>query len=49
MREVRPGRPYPRGACFDGRGVNFAVYSSVASRIEVCLFDPAQPDREVER
>jgi isoamylase len=49
MREVRPGRPFPRGAHFDGSGVNFAVYSSVASRVEVCLFDLETPAREVER
>jgi len=49
MREVRPGKPFPRGAHFDGGGVNFAVYSSVASRIEVCLHDGADPAQELER
>jgi glycogen operon protein len=49
MREVRPGRPFPRGAHFDGEGVNFAVYSSVASRVEVCLFAGDNPARELER
>src|SRR5688572_27829267 len=49
MREVRPGRPYPRGAHFDGSGVNFAVYSSVATRVEVCLYDADDPTRELER
>ena len=47
--ELRPGRPYPRGATFDGDGVNFAVFSSVATSVEVCLFDPADPLRELER
>ena len=42
-REVWPGRPYPRGATFDGTGVNFAVFSQVATRVEVCLFDPHDP------
>ncbi|NVJ05334.1 glycogen debranching protein GlgX [Myxococcus sp. AM001] len=48
-REVWPGKPWPRGATFDGSGVNFAVYSQVATRVEVCLFDPADPTREIER
>jgi glycogen debranching enzyme GlgX len=33
------GRPWPLGAHFDGQGINFAVASSEASRIELCLFD----------
>lgn len=47
-REVWPGKPWPRGATFDGSGVNFAIYSQVATRVEVCLFDPADPAREIE-
>ncbi|UPT73092.1 MAG: glycogen debranching protein GlgX [Elusimicrobiota bacterium] len=34
-----PGRPYPLGASFDGAGVNFALFSRGAERVEVCLFD----------
>ena len=34
-----PGRPTPLGATFDGIGTNVAVYSEVAERIEVCVFD----------
>src|SRR6185312_4052968 len=49
MREVWPGSPLPRGATFDGHGVNFAVYSHVATRVEVCLYDPADPGHEVDR
>ena len=33
------GRPYPIGATFDGEGVNFAVFSEHAERVELCLFD----------
>ncbi len=47
--EVWPGKPHPRGATYDGTGVNFAVYSQVATRVEVCIFDPAEPSRELER
>ncbi len=35
------GSPYPLGATFDGLGVNFAIFSANAERIELCLFDPA--------
>ncbi|MBM4361144.1 MAG: glycogen debranching protein GlgX [Deltaproteobacteria bacterium] len=34
-----PGAPYPLGATFDGAGTNFAVYSSVAERVTLCLFN----------
>ncbi|GAA0574266.1 glycogen debranching protein GlgX [Rhizomicrobium electricum] len=33
------GRPFPLGATFDGEGVNFALFSANATRIELCLFD----------
>ncbi|WMY11181.1 glycogen debranching protein GlgX [Paraburkholderia phenoliruptrix] len=35
-----PGSPYPLGASWDGLGVNFAVFSANAQKIELCLFDP---------
>jgi glycogen operon protein len=35
------GSPYPLGARWDGVGVNFAVFSSNAEKIELCLFDPS--------
>ncbi|HEX5114915.1 MAG TPA: glycogen debranching protein GlgX [Pseudonocardiaceae bacterium] len=34
-----PGRPYPLGATYDGVGTNFALFSEVATSVEVCLFD----------
>jgi isoamylase len=34
-----PGSPYPLGATYDGGGTNFAIFSEVAQRIELCLFD----------
>ena len=36
---VWPGNPYPLGATYDGGGTNFAVFSEVAERVELCLFD----------
>ncbi|SFG01966.1 glycogen debranching protein GlgX [Pontibacter chinhatensis] len=34
-----PGRPFPLGATWDGEGVNFALYSENATKVELCLFD----------
>jgi isoamylase len=36
---VWPGRPYPLGSLWDGEGVNFALYSEHAEKVELCLFD----------
>jgi isoamylase len=38
--QVWPGTPYPLGATWDGAGTNFALFSEVAERVELCLFDP---------
>jgi len=38
---VWPGRPDPRGATWDGEGVNFALFSENAERVELCIFDDA--------
>jgi isoamylase len=38
---LSPGSPYPLGATWDGLGINFAVFSAHAERIELCLFDPS--------
>lgn len=37
--EIWPGKPYPLGATYDGTGTNFALFSSVASGVELCLID----------
>ncbi|MBA3914995.1 MAG: glycogen debranching protein GlgX, partial [Acidobacteriales bacterium] len=34
-----PGKPYPLGATWDGEGVNFALFSEHAEKVELCLFD----------
>jgi glycogen operon protein len=36
---IWPGNSYPLGATFDGVGTNFALFSEVAERVELCLFD----------
>jgi glycogen operon protein len=45
---VKEGLPHPRGANWDGRGVNFALFSSQATKVEVCLFD-AEGKQEKQR
>ncbi len=45
---VWPGNPYPLGATWDGAGVNFALFSEHAEKVELCLFDP-KGRREIAR
>ncbi|HLG71421.1 MAG TPA: glycogen debranching protein GlgX [Chloroflexota bacterium] len=42
---VWPGQPYPLGASYDGIGTNFAVYSTVAEKVELCLFQHGEETR----
>jgi glycogen operon protein len=37
--EIWPGTAYPLGATYDGSGTNFALFSEVAERVQLCLFD----------
>ncbi len=43
-----PGRPYPLGATYDGTGTNFALFSEVAERVELCLIGPDGTEERVE-
>lgn len=43
---LRSGRPHPLGATWDGEGVNFAVFSRHATRIELCLFPDITAQKE---
>ena len=45
---VREGLPYPLGATWDGSGVNFAIFSANATKVELCLFDD-EGKEEIER
>ncbi|MGD0075846.1 MAG: glycogen debranching protein GlgX [Candidatus Binataceae bacterium] len=45
---ISEGLPTPLGATWDGIGVNFAVFSANATKVELCLFD-ASGERELER
>lgn len=49
QRRVWPGKPYPLGATWDGRGVNFALYAENATKVELCLFDSPNARQESER
>jgi isoamylase len=46
---IWPGRPYPLGAYYDGIGVNFALFSENATKVELCLFDGVDDRVERER
>ncbi|SEM06058.1 glycogen operon protein [Chitinophaga rupis] len=47
-RPTYPGHPYPLGATWDGEGVNFAIYSENASKVDLCLFDEPKGAAEKE-
>ncbi|AXH36474.1 glycogen debranching enzyme GlgX [Humibacter sp. BT305] len=43
-----PGTAYPLGATYDGSGTNFALFSEVAEKVELCLFDEQGEETRVE-
>ena len=47
-KNLREGYPFPRGASWDGKGTNFALFSANATKVEVCLFD-SQGKKELDR
>ncbi len=46
---VWPGKPFPRGAIWDGAGVNFALFSEHATQVDLCLFDTVESPQESAR
>src|SRR3954471_20631597 len=46
---VWPGQAYPLGANWDGAGVNFALFSEHATKVELCMFDDREDTRETTR
>ena len=46
---VWPGNSYPLGATWDGKGVNFALFSEHATRVDLCLFDTVDTEKEAHR
>jgi isoamylase len=45
--KLKPGEPFPLGATWDGKGTNFSLFSEVAERVELCLFDEEGGERRV--
>ena len=45
---ITEGQPFPLGATWDGLGVNFALFSAHATKVELCLFD-SSGEHELER
>src|ERR1022692_4371978 len=46
---IWPGTAYPLGATWDGSGTNFALFSEVATAVELCLFKPGDDGRAAAR
>ena len=46
--QIWPGNRAPLGATFDGSGTNFALYSAVATKVELCLFDHEGNENRIE-
>jgi len=46
--QIWPGRPYPLGATYDGAGVNFALFSEVADKVELCLIDDGGTETRID-
>jgi isoamylase len=46
--EVWPGRPFPLGPTWSGRGTNFSLFSEHAERVELCLFDKDDNETRIE-
>jgi isoamylase len=48
MTDVWPGKPFPLGPVYDGRGTNFSLFSENAARVELCLFDNDDVETRIE-
>jgi isoamylase len=48
MVRLWPGTPFPLGATYDGAGTNFSVFSEIAQRVELCLFDDGGNETRVD-
>jgi glycogen operon protein len=47
--KVWPGKRFPLGATWDGQGVNFALFSENATKVELCLFEAPEGSKETAR
>jgi len=48
-RKLLPGKPFPLGATWDGKGTNFAIFSENATRVDLCFFSSESDRGESER
>jgi glycogen operon protein len=46
--KIWPGQPYPLGAVYDGSGTNFSLFSEIAGRVELCLFDEKDDETRID-
>lgn len=46
VEQIFPGKPFPLGATWDGKGTNFALYSENATAVRLCLFNHTQDAQE---
>jgi isoamylase len=46
--KIWPGQPYPLGAVFDGSGTNFSLFSEIAGRVVLCLFDENDTETRID-
>ncbi|MDY6824486.1 MAG: glycogen debranching protein GlgX [Thermodesulfobacteriota bacterium] len=46
--KILPGTSFPLGAVYDGAGTNFSIFSEIADRVELCLFDENAAETRVE-
>jgi len=46
--DIWPGQPYPLGASYDGIGTYFTLFSEVADRVELCLFDETGDEQRLD-
>ncbi|MFR9482284.1 glycogen debranching protein GlgX [Corynebacterium amycolatum] len=46
--QVWPGEPYPLGSTYDGAGTNFALFSDVAEKVELCLISAEGEETRIE-
>ena len=46
--QVWPGSSYPLGATYDGMGTNFSLFSEVAQKVELCLFDDSGRETKID-
>jgi isoamylase len=46
--KVWPGQPFPLGAVYDGAGTNFSVFSEIAEKVDLCLFDEQANEQRIQ-